>query len=205
MSREKSMAAIRNALTAPPPPSGETTQVFDIPTLPTVAPPPPKETQEESKKQAKKLEKEQEQTRLQAAKIIRENEEYREEQSNRVMQLVENLSASVGKLWKNTQVQFENLPTPGSLAFPLIILLVFFFLLIPVNGHTRFVWLWLAMTGQAEISGSSPSGFAGNPNVNGASGDFLAPVQQNGTQPVTPLILPQLGVFMTGVSEDYLR
>lgn len=66
---------------------------------------------------------------------------------------------AAGRIVKNTSVTLERIPTPGSIVFPLIVLGVFFFLLLPVNGHTRFVWLWLVLTGNAEIS-------------NGASGDF---------------------------------
>jgi hypothetical protein len=53
---------------------------------------------------------------------------------------------------KGTQVRLESLPTPGSLLLPLIVLLIFFFLLIPVNGHTRLVWFWLVISGNAEIA-----------------------------------------------------
>lgn len=60
---------------------------------------------------------------------------------------------------RGTGVALGSLPTPGSLILPLAILLVFFFLLLPVNGHTRLVWLWLVLTGNAEIQqgGSSSS------------------------------------------------
>ena len=60
---------------------------------------------------------------------------------------------------RGTGVAIGSLPTPGSLILPLAILLVFFFLLLPVNGHTRLVWLWLVLTGNAEIQqgGSSSS------------------------------------------------
>ena len=50
------------------------------------------------------------------------------------------------------------IPTPTSLLFPLVILLVFFFLLIPVNGQTRAVWLWLVLTGNARIGQGSGGG-----------------------------------------------
>jgi hypothetical protein len=60
---------------------------------------------------------------------------------------------------KGAAVRIESVPTPGSVMLPLIVLIVFFVMLLPVNGHTRFVWLWLTVTGNADI-------------VNGASGDF---------------------------------
>lgn len=58
---------------------------------------------------------------------------------------------------RGTQLGLASLPTPGSILLPLGILLVFFFLLLPVNGHTRLVWLWLVLTGNAEIQQQSGS------------------------------------------------
>ena len=55
-----------------------------------------------------------------------------------------------GKGW------LESKPTPGGIGVPLGILLFFFFLLIPVNGHTRLMWLWLTITGNAQIGGPLP-------------------------------------------------
>jgi hypothetical protein len=57
--------------------------------------------------------------------------------------------------WKN---MIANIPQPTSLLVPLVMLLVAFFLLIPVNGHTRFVWLWLTLTGNASIGQGSGGG-----------------------------------------------
>lgn len=48
-------------------------------------------------------------------------------------------------------------PTPGSIFLPVSILLLFFFILLPINGHTRIEWLWLALTGEAEITGTKQS------------------------------------------------
>ena len=46
-----------------------------------------------------------------------------------------------------------NIATPGSIFLPVVILLLFFFVVFPVNGHSRFEWWFMAMTGQAEITG----------------------------------------------------
>lgn len=54
--------------------------------------------------------------------------------------------------------KLEALPQPGSIALPLTILLTFFFLLLPVNGHTRAVWLWLALTGNADVNNGGGGG-----------------------------------------------
>lgn len=62
---------------------------------------------------------------------------------------------------------------PGSIWLPIAILLIFFFLLLPVNGMTRAQWLYLSLIGQAHIdtgiSGGSGSGgvrtFTGVSNI----------------------------------------
>lgn len=46
----------------------------------------------------------------------------------------------------------ETISTPGSIFLPITILLIFFFLLLPVNGYTRAQWLWMSMTGSAQIT-----------------------------------------------------
>lgn len=70
---------------------------------------------------------------------------------------------ALSKIWQGTTNRLGSLPAPGTIIFPLAVLLVFFFLLIPVNGHTRFVWLWLVFSGNAEIQ---------NDNTGGGGGDF---------------------------------
>ena len=56
---------------------------------------------------------------------------------------------------KNTGVHLSAIPTPKGLVLPLLVLIICFLLLIPVNGHTRLVWIWLVLTGNAEITGST--------------------------------------------------
>lgn len=96
--------------------------------------------------------------------------------------------SAAGNIIKGTGVKIESLPTPGSLMLPLVVLLVFFFLLLPVNGHTRLVWIWLVITGNATISGvSNPTTIPGGGVVGGgASGDFGGPnpPSTSGTTPI---------------------
>lgn len=54
---------------------------------------------------------------------------------------------------KRIKTRLEGVPIPGGLAVPLVILIILFLLLLPVNGHTRIMWLWLALTNNAEIGG----------------------------------------------------
>jgi hypothetical protein len=84
------------------------------------------------------------------------------------------LDASRGIL-RGTGVRLAGLPTPGSIVLPLVVLLVFFALLLPVNGHTRATWLWLVLTGNAHMVGGIETG-------SGA-----VPAAPAGTTPVIPL------------------
>jgi hypothetical protein len=73
------------------------------------------------------------------------------------------------KIVRNTGVTLGNLPQPGSIVLPLVVLIVFFLLLIPVNGHTRFVWLWMVLSGNATIGQSSPNGSGGSGGSGGSA------------------------------------
>ncbi len=61
--------------------------------------------------------------------------------------------------WKNTfqgigsdvRGVLERASTPGTILLPLGLLLLFFLILIPINGYPRIAWLWLALTGNASI------------------------------------------------------
>lgn len=65
------------------------------------------------------------------------------------------VSDSIGSIFKNVfgkgKAKLESLPTPGNILLPLGILLILFMVLLPVNGHTRLMWLWLALTNNAQI------------------------------------------------------
>lgn len=58
---------------------------------------------------------------------------------------------------------------PGSIWLPVAILLIFFFLLLPINGYTRMQWLWLALTGQAHIETGGGGGGGGTRLYTGVS------------------------------------
>lgn len=80
-----------------------------------------------------------------------------ENQSNDSFNVQEALS-SVGGILQNTGDTVSRLPTPGTIATPLIILLVFFLALIPIAGNTRLKWLWLVITGDADLTSGIASG-----------------------------------------------
>jgi hypothetical protein len=83
---------------------------------------------------------------------------------------IDSLRATAGKV----SASVGAMPIPGDLITPLAILLIFFFALVVINGHTRLSWLWLVLSGNASIT-------------TGGGGSF-APVTTTGqTTPVTGL------------------
>ena len=190
MAREQSMAAIERALNPPPPTT--TTEPTNVPASPLPGVEKPKPTKEEAQAEQKA-----QQEAIETAFAGREGTiETRtsdvpvsgvEKAYNKFFDLI-------NKLWSNSRSSLENIPTPGSLVFPLIILLVFFFLLVPVNGHTRIVWLWLVLTGNAEVSGASPQ-------PNAPPEPLVVPsVQQNGNQPTANFSFSNSATY---TSEDF--
>lgn len=121
------------------------------------------------------------------------------------------------KIVRGAGVKLERIPTPGSIMLPLVILLVFFFLLIPVNGHTRLQWLWLVVTGNADIVGgaasgdfASPTGTAnsasgdiGNSNSNSSNSNASSSVGGFASGDFASMLIPNfsLGSMMTGVED----
>lgn len=65
--------------------------------------------------------------------------------------LINGFYGGVSKATARALRQIGSFPTPGGLLTPLVILFILFMILLPVNGHTRLMWLWLAITGNAEI------------------------------------------------------
>lgn len=46
----------------------------------------------------------------------------------------------------------ERVSTPGSILLPVAIVILLFLAVIPVNGYPRFAWLWLVITGNAQLA-----------------------------------------------------
>ncbi len=86
---------------------------------------------------------------------IKERERQEQERKDKFKTSANNVVDKFGQVWRGATVQLGRIPTPGSIILPLVVLLVFFFMLLPVNGHTRFVWLWLVLTGNANIGDNS--------------------------------------------------
>lgn len=91
-----------------------------------------------------------------------------------------NVADKTVELAQSTASTLATVATPGSIFLPIALLLLFFFLILPVNGMTRAQWLWLAITGQATIKRGA-SGDFGNQPTTGGSGDI-----ETSTLPVVP-------------------
>lgn len=117
------------------------------------------------------------------------------EQSPAMQSAMRQFFQSARSIVRDVGIRLENVPTPGSIMLPLILLLVFFFFLVPVNGSTRFTWLWLVISGDASTSGSSPANNSSQvPGSSGAAG--------GGTSGANSYLIPSTaGSTMTGVED----
>lgn len=84
-----------------------------------------------------------------------------------------------------------SVPIPGDLLLPLSILLLFFFVLIAVNGHTRLMWLWLTLTGNASLTTGAGASF-GTPSPIAPVSGTVQPVTNTVSNSQTPLSVPGL-------------
>lgn len=85
-------------------------------------------------------------------------------------------------------------PTPGGIWVPFWILIFFYLVLIPGNGHTRLYWFWLTIIGSAVLSGT-----INGTRSDAGAGTATVPPAQN---PLPPGILPTTGISIpyTGVT-----
>ena len=113
-----------------------------------------------AQREAERLEQQAERDRLLRSK-------QRQQQFERIANAAANATRNT---INDTAFRVQGLPVPGSIALPFLLLLLLWIVLIPVNGHTRLMWLWLTMLNQAAIS-----------PVIGASGNFGPPVPSGGT------------------------
>lgn len=83
----------------------------------------------------------------------------------------------------NAKFRLEGIPIPGGPGLPLAILLILFMGLVPVNGHTRLRWLWLALIGNAEVLGHTGQSFVLPlvPQTSTTSSTSFIPLQDTNT------------------------
>lgn len=165
------------------------------------APPPPKLTKDQEailKAQEKLLGKEE------AARLRKEQED--QAAKSKFLKASESTLKNAGKIVHGADARIGSVPTPGSIAFPLILLLLFFFILIQVAGYSRLGWLWLVLTGNARMSSYSHTNTnAGVPVVapevpenQPATATTGGGASQSGALAVYYPILPANGVFRLG-------
>lgn len=78
---------------------------------------------------------------------------------------IDNIGAKIGQTSHAVTSTLESIAVPGSIWLPITILLLFFFLLLPINGKTRAEWLINVIMGNAVISSSKAE-----TNLNGKGG-----------------------------------
>lgn len=92
--------------------------------------------------------------RIKLAKIQQEEEERNRTVTDIAADQIEQGQRAVDRgleIARETWDGVGRVAIPGSIFLPIAVLLIFFFLIIPVNGHTRIEWLILALTGNAQI------------------------------------------------------
>lgn len=91
-----------------------------------------------------------------AERIAEEQRKQREREQTLIGLADKALQASKGAA-SSAGVRIANMPTLGGIMFPLILLILFGFILITYGTHTRFQWLWLVLTGNASVTGAQGS------------------------------------------------
>ena len=106
---------------------------------------------------------------------------------------------AVQRIARNTGVTIEKIPSPGSVMLPLLVLLIFVFLLLPVNGHTRLVWLWLVVTGNASTGGAAQAPIFNELAIN------APPIVNSGqsTNQAPPIVNPGQVVSLTFAGNEH--
>ncbi len=142
--RSATMAQIASNTNPPPPPPDEEGEE-ELDAAAETQPSPVekvKEGTEKSKEEDEKEEEDEEDTEeLDAVDALRQANEQIKQTAGRIATFGRDIWSSVGRV-----------PAPGNIFLPVSILLFFFFLILPVNGHTRASWLFLALTGNAHIA-----------------------------------------------------
>ena len=94
------------------------------------------------------------------------------------------------KIVHGADLSIGRLPTPGSLGFPLLLLILFFFILIQTNGNSRLGWLFLAVTNNAYAGDAAQGATAVQNAATVAQQATIGVVQQAGTGGGFPGYIP---------------
>lgn len=170
--RANSMATIGAALAAANEPTTppQSINAPNVPIAPYVNAPAPitsltadqKRAFDANRQQQRDLEGQEEKSKLQQAMAAKEMEQEAQAEQDAFEKSAAATASAASRIATGAKVRLASIPTPGSIVLPLIILVVFFVLLLPVNGHTRLVWLWMVLSGNAVVgqdtTGSSTQG-----------------------------------------------
>ncbi len=186
MSRSSSMAAIDAALAKSKAPadleqvddSAATTALADLALV-----------EDEPKPEAKKLSKDQEAILKQQEALLgkEEADKLRAEQlqeANKAAAIKAGQKAlkNAGNVVHDADVKIGAIATPGSILTPLVLLLLFFFVLVQIGGYTRIQWFWQVITGASRVGTT-----AATPAVTSVGGPGgTVTVGQGGEQPFSP-------------------
>jgi len=162
------------------------------------APPPPKAPPESAYEKKVREAYEKLVTEEEARKHQEEVE--RERNKSAFQKNAEGALSSGKRIWKGTNLKIGNIPTPGSIVVPLVLLIVVFFILVQVNGFSRLGWLWLVVSGQAQVTTSDQSGPPANtpPPPKPGEGGIIVHGALN-----VPLTLGTNGHLKSGMMEAY--
>lgn len=140
------------------------------------------------------------------AKRLREEQEQQAARSQLVKGAERTLKNAQG-IVHGADVRIGSVPQPGGIAVPLILLLLFFFILIQVNGSSRLGHLWRVITGAERlgnvdltVTGPGPGSVdTGRPTVNEPTESHPATTTGQGGEQSFSVglypILPANGVF----------
>lgn len=112
----------------------------------------------ESKEDAKIRKAQEDLLGKEAAKKLQDEQEAEAERQKTLIGLAERALQSGKDAASTANVKIGGIPTPGNLVVPLVLLMLFFFILITFNGHTRLQWAWLVLTNNAYITPSIQTG-----------------------------------------------
>lgn len=161
-----------------------------------LAPPPPKSSQN-AKRDAEKEQRDQETLQQKLAR-----------NRLRVALAGVQLGQSTNRLLQGANRNLGSIPTPGGIWTPFWILVFLFLVMIPINGHTRLNWFWLALLGSASVGVlNNNTSIVGTANQNNQTSivsqptilPVLSPTPVN--QPTLPFIpLITGGSYIVGIN-----
>lgn len=167
--RQRSLAVIQAAIASAKAPPDEVSEQADTEAAgglisPEIAPPPSAATKEQKEEAKARIEADRELSKRQEDILKAQEKLLGKEEADRLRKEQEAEAAksaalkagekaikTSGKIVHGADVRIGSIPQPGSIVFPLVVLLLLFFLIVPVNGQTRLGWLWAVLTGNAYV------------------------------------------------------